>query len=42
MKKTLIAIVLTAFAVSAFASCPAGTRYRCTPTYNGKMMCGCY
>ena len=41
MKKITIAIVLAAAAVSAFASCPAGTRYQCVPTWGGKMQCGC-
>lgn len=42
MKKLVIAIITTTLAISAFASCPAGTRYNCVPTYNGKMQCGCW
>ena len=41
MKKLTVAIILAASAVTAFASCPAGTRYNCIPMPNGKMMCGC-
>lgn len=37
---TIIALVITT--VAAAAACPAGTRYQCTPTLNGKMQCGCY
>jgi len=42
MKKALIAIVLAATAVAAFASCPPGTVYRCYSTPSGKMLCGCF
>jgi hypothetical protein len=42
MKKLTIAIILAASAVTAFASCPIGTKYQCYPTGNGKMMCGCF
>jgi hypothetical protein len=42
MKKFITAIVLASFAISAFAACPTGSRYKCHPTYNGKMQCGCY
>lgn len=27
--------------IPANAGCPAGTRYDCTSTYNGKQSCGC-
>lgn len=42
MKKALIAIALVATTVTAFASCPFGTMYRCYSTPSGKMMCGCF
>ena len=42
MKKVIVAIVLASAAISAFASCPVGSRYQCTPTLGGKMQCGCY
>ncbi len=42
MKKVIVAIVLASATLAAFASCPAGTMYKCYPQPNGKMMCGCY
>lgn len=42
MKKLLSFILLTAFAATAWAACPAGTKYECHQTYSGKMRCGCY
>lgn len=42
MKKIAIAIITATLAVSAFASCPVGTRYQCVPTMTGKMQCGCW
>lgn len=41
MKKLAVAIVTTLITASAFAACPAGTRYDCVTTYNGKQSCGC-
>jgi hypothetical protein len=41
MKKVIVSIALIAAAASAFASCPAGTRYQCFSTFGGKMQCGC-
>jgi len=35
----LLAVV--GYVASAWAACPPGTRYDCTPTYGGKMSCGC-
>lgn len=40
MKKALAIILLTA-SFAAAASCPIYAPYRCTPGYNGKMVCGC-
>lgn len=38
----LIAAAMTIAIVSeAWAKCPYGTVYRCDPTFNGKMACGC-
>jgi len=42
MKKSIAAIVLAIVSFSAFAACPAGTRYQCFSTLSGKMQCGCY
>jgi len=45
--KTLMVVVLAAAGfigsvTVANAACPKGTRYQCTPTFGGKMQCGCY
>ena len=42
MKKVIVAFVLASAVISAFASCPAGSRYQCFQTYSGKMQCGCF
>lgn len=42
MKKVIVAIVLASATLSAFASCPFGTRYMCHQGAYGKMICGCY
>lgn len=42
MKKTIAAIALGVFTVSAFASCPWPTRWQCYVAPNGKVVCGCY
>ena len=34
--------LIAAGATAASAACPAGTRYQCFPSVNGKMQCGCY
>ncbi len=41
MKKTLAAVFLMFAVGQAIASCPVYAPYRCTPGYNGKMVCGC-
>ena len=40
MKKALVIILLTVSTIAS-ASCPIYAPYRCTPGYNGKMICGC-
>jgi hypothetical protein len=40
MKKALLIALLTA-SFAAAAACPISAPYRCTPGYNGKMICGC-
>ena len=40
MKKAF-AVVLLAVSFAAAASCPVYAPYRCTPGYNGKMICSC-
>ncbi len=37
----LAALALLGTMIPAEAACPAGTRYDCTSTYNGKQSCGC-
>jgi hypothetical protein len=37
----LSALALLSTVIPAKAGCPAGTRYDCTTTYNGKQSCGC-
>lgn len=44
MKKLMLAIAALAILgtiLPAKASCPAGTRYDCVTTANGKQSCGC-
>lgn len=41
LKIATVTIVLALSASAAFASCPRGTSYQCTPSWNGKMQCGC-
>jgi hypothetical protein len=36
-----LSIAAVASTIPAQAGCPAGTRYDCTSTYNGKQSCGC-
>ena len=40
--KKLIAIALLTVSLTAAASCPMGTVYRCYQGVNGKMICGCF
>lgn len=42
MKKLIVGVVLAVSALSAVASCPYGTVYRCYQGVNGKMICGCF
>ncbi|MGM4958117.1 hypothetical protein [Bradyrhizobium sp. 604_D8_N2_3] len=45
MKHLVLAVsalaLLTVSILPAKAGCPAGTRYDCSSTYNGKQSCGC-
>ena len=42
MKKSIaLAVLALATMSSVFAACPAGTRYDCVTTMNGKQSCGC-
>jgi hypothetical protein len=44
MKHLFFALAAVSFLVSAIpakASCPPGTTYNCTTTFNGKQSCGC-
>jgi hypothetical protein len=41
MKKIIATFLLSAFAASAFASCPQTAPYKCKQTIGGKMLCGC-
>lgn len=44
MKKVLFvlsALSMLGTVIPAKASCPPGTKYDCTSTYNGKQSCGC-
>ncbi len=41
MRQAILAVVFLSFASSAWAGCPAGTKYDCYQTYNGKQSCGC-
>ena len=38
----LSALALLGTVIPAKASCPPGTMYGCTQSYNGKMACGCH
>jgi hypothetical protein len=46
MKHLLLALAAVAMLVTAIApanaSCPAGSKYQCYPSGNGKMQCGCF
>ena len=37
----LAALSLLSTVIPAKASCPPGTAYNCTTTFNGKQSCGC-
>ena len=39
--KELLTIALLVASITAYAACPISAPYRCTPGYNGKMVCGC-
>jgi hypothetical protein len=43
MKTLVLAATLAATLITstAYAACPAGTRYDCYTTFNGKQSCGC-
>lgn len=42
MRILLAVLVLASSVATASAACRPGTNYKCFPTANGKMMCGCY
>ncbi len=50
-RRPMLRVIVTTLAIAAgmaiavdeaSASCPAGTKYQCHQTFNGKMQCGCY
>jgi hypothetical protein len=42
MKRLAAFVLLAAFASTAYAACPKGTKYECRQGPNGKQVCGCY